>query len=375
MDSINDSYFSPDHATARARFLAAVHAAGGSLESLELSAKGPSDEPLFIDIAWFGADAPKRVLLHSSGVHGVEGFSGSAIQLQWLVRGLPDLPEDSAIVIAHIINPYGMAWLRRFNENNVDLNRNFFAEDERYSGAPEGYRELDSSLNPKSPPSQDFFYLKAGLLVARHGMTALKQSIAGGQYENSKGLFFGGRRLEEGPRKLQAFVAERLKTAHEVTVVDIHTGLGPYGEDTLLVFAGDEGSEIYQEMKKAYGERVAPLDPEASVAYRIRGAYDSMFARALPNAKVRYVCQEFGTYHGIRVLKALREESRWAHYGEGGVDHPAKLALKEAFQPADRDWGRAVLERGAVVIEQALGLAGIGLSDRTGTPQTSSGRS
>jgi hypothetical protein len=30
------------------------------------------------------------------------------------------MPADAAIVLVHILNPYGMAWLRRFNENNVD---------------------------------------------------------------------------------------------------------------------------------------------------------------------------------------------------------------------------------------------------------------
>ena len=33
--------------------------------------------------------------------------------------------SDYCIVFIHIINPYGMAWNRRVNEYNVDLNRNF----------------------------------------------------------------------------------------------------------------------------------------------------------------------------------------------------------------------------------------------------------
>lgn len=32
--------------------------------------------------------------------------------------------------MVHVLNPYGMAWLRRVNENNVDLNRNFRAADD-----------------------------------------------------------------------------------------------------------------------------------------------------------------------------------------------------------------------------------------------------
>src|SRR5213592_2819131 len=90
-----------------------------------------------IDTAWFGTANPHRVLLHSSGLHGVEGFAGSAIQLQ-LLNSLPSLPQDAALIVVHVLNPYGMAWLRRFNENNVDLNRNFLGDD-AYIGAPEAY--------------------------------------------------------------------------------------------------------------------------------------------------------------------------------------------------------------------------------------------
>ena len=108
---------------------------GGQLDTFTWGLTGPLGEELAIDIAWLGAGRPRRVLLHSSGLHGVEGFAGSAIQLQ-LLDELPRLPEDGAVLIAHVLNPYGMAWLRRVNEHNVDLNRNFLAPDEAYVGAP-----------------------------------------------------------------------------------------------------------------------------------------------------------------------------------------------------------------------------------------------
>src|SRR5439155_11790360 len=142
------------------RFRTMATSVGGRLETIPLDAKGPNGEALGIDIAWFGASNPRRVLLHSSGLHGVEGFAGSAIQLQ-LLNDLPTLPKDAALIVVHVLNPYGMAWLRRFNENNVDLNRNFVA-DEAYVGVPPVYADLDSFLNPHSPPSSDLFTLKAG---------------------------------------------------------------------------------------------------------------------------------------------------------------------------------------------------------------------
>src|ERR1051326_2712065 len=128
------SYFSPDYFSARDRFRRAAAQAGATTHALPLSAKGPQGESLVTDIAWFGAASPRRVLVHSSGLHGVEGFAGSAIQLQ-LLDNVPVPPADTAIVVVHILNPYGMAWLRRVNENNVDLNRNFRSNGS-YAGAP-----------------------------------------------------------------------------------------------------------------------------------------------------------------------------------------------------------------------------------------------
>ena len=79
MNSLN--YFSPDYFIARDRFRECAARAGARLEVLPLEAKGPDGQELTIDIAWIGTDTPNRLLVHSSGLHGVEGFAGSAIQL------------------------------------------------------------------------------------------------------------------------------------------------------------------------------------------------------------------------------------------------------------------------------------------------------
>src|SRR5262245_58107505 len=121
--AIDTSFFSTDYFIARSRFREMTTRAGGATESLVLDAKGPTGEDLTVDIACFGAAEPERVILHSSGLHGVEGFAGSAVQLQ-LLNELPAIPAKAALIITHVLNPFGMAWLRRANEENVDLNRN-----------------------------------------------------------------------------------------------------------------------------------------------------------------------------------------------------------------------------------------------------------
>ena len=346
-----DMYFSQNYTTARSRFREAVKKAGGRLESLPLDARGPAGEDLSIDIAWFGAQQPRRVLLHSSGLHGVEAFAGSAIQLQWLEADLPSIPGDAAIVLVHVLNPYGMAWLRRFNENGVDLNRNFLGPDEPYAGAPEGYRKLDSFLNPPTSPANDFYYVRAGWLVARYGLSSLRQAVAGGQYDYPRGVFFGGKQLQKGPEEYQAWLSRRLLTAEHIVAIDVHTGLGKYGSDTLLV-----EPEKYDTLRPIFGDRVAASEPDHSPAYRVRGGYDSLLARMVPKAKSYFVCQEFGTYHSVRVLHALREENRWHQNGGGTVEHSTKSELKESFCPGDEAWRKSVLARGKELLQQATGL-------------------
>jgi hypothetical protein len=274
MPSDVGSYFSPDYATACARFRESLKNAGGRLDPLELEAKDPSGERLTIDIAWFGSEKSKRVFVHSSGLHGVEAFAGSAIPLQWLEQGLPPLPKDAAIILVHVINPYGMTWLRRFNENNVDLSRNFLAPDEEFAGAPEVYQKLDGLLNPKTPPSRDLFYLRAAWPLVRYPMAALRQAIAGGQSENPKGLFFGGARLEQGPVKLQKYLEVRLTDVNWIVAIDIHTGLGAFGDDRLLVDAARERTAF--RMGEVFGPRVQRLDTRG-VAYEVRGAIYNLY--------------------------------------------------------------------------------------------------
>ncbi len=317
------------------------------IETIPISSPGPAESDLTIDIASFGPEDARRVILHSSGLHGVEGFAGSAIQLQ-LLDDFPSLPPDTALILVHILNPYGMAWLRRVNSGNVDLNRNFLVG-EQYSGAPPAYAELDSFLNPRTPPSRDFYFLKAAWLILRRGMPVLKQAIVGGQYEYPKGLFFGGWKVEEELEKYGNWLRQRLKSAEYVIAMDVHTGLGRFGEESLLVEPGN-----YETLRKSFGPRVVQLEAERGPAYRIRGGLQNLIYQNALHAQVHFMGEEFGTYSAARVLHALREENRWHHYGRATMGHPVKTTMKETFCPSAESWRRQVLERGAEWIRSAI---------------------
>lgn len=352
--SAAESYFSPDYTTARARFREAARAAGARLDELPLEARGPAGEPLTIDIACLGARGASRVLLHTSGIHGVEAFAGAAIQLAALASP-PQLPDGCALVLVHVINPYGMAWLRRANESNVDLNRNFLAPGERWEGASALYRRLDPLLNPRTPPAADAFYLRLGLFALRHGMSGPRQAIAEGQYEFPRGLFYGGSRLESGPRLLLDWLQANVAGAAYLLALDLHTGLGGRGAETVIVEPGvsaTPAAELGHALHRLLVDAAA-----GQAAYRIRGGMAGAIAQVIDSARADFIVQEMGTRPSLAVLHALREENRCHHYAGADLHHPARFALRDTFCPASPRWRARAVDRGLSLLRAAASWA------------------
>ena len=355
------SAFSPDYDAARARFRAAAYALGARHEALEIGIDGPDGSPLTIDVAVLGSEQPTRAVVVSSGLHGVEGFFGSAVQVALLedVLGGVQPPEDAAIVFLHALNPYGFAFLRRVNEDNIDLNRNFLREGEAYSGAPDGYADLNGLLNPPQPPSvlsRLVFFPQALWNIVRHGMPTLKQAVAGGQYAFPKGLFFGG----SGPSRTQTLLDRELPrwvgSARRVIHIDFHTGLGARG--TYKLFADHPwGSEPIRALGEQFGHDVVePWEPEQGESYEIRGGLGNWCKARLPAVDYDVLAAEFGTVHILQVIAALQEENRAHHWG--GAEHPrtqpAKIALRNTFAPPEQAWRDEVVPKGVRVVQQAI---------------------
>jgi hypothetical protein len=107
----------------------------------------------------------------------------------------------------------------------------------------------------------------------------IRQAVAEGQYEYPAGLFFGGKVLQHGPALLQDWFVKHLWAAGRIVPVDVHTGLGAYGQDSVLVEPED-----YERQRKAFGERVRVPDPK--VVYETRGGYPAMIARVFHSKAV-----------------------------------------------------------------------------------------
>jgi hypothetical protein len=236
----------------------------------------------------------ERVVLLSSGLHGVEGFAGSAIQLH-VLSNLPPISKDGAIILVHVLNPYGMAWLRRTNECNVDLNRNFLRPGESWSGVSDAYCRLDTLLNPSTPPTYDGFYFRAMLHVLRYGFRAQKQAVAIGQYEFPKGLFFGGRHLQPGPQLYTSWLTEHLSSVESILAIDIHTGFGKWCKESLFI-EPERGATAYTSLSAALQTKITSVSKDTSVGYAIRGGLASGLAYALSQSKVTCITLELARF-------------------------------------------------------------------------------
>ena len=350
--------FATEYVTARQRLLDQAEKMGLEVESIPITEKGPHEETLSTDYLWFGPKDATKLILHTSGVHGVEGFPGSAAAIHILAalkKKEMVLPDDCAIAFAHIINPWGMAWLRRVNEDNADLNRNFLPPGEEYEGEPENYAKLDHLLNPTSmQKGREYYTIRAAWHSFCLGFANAKQAVQEGQYTRPKSLQFGGSKLAESSQNFIAWCERNLTNVERVVWIDFHTGLGPFGVDSLLV--GENVNEAA--LKRRYGARIQPLDPKKGVAYKIRGGIQAGIEARFPDKEWTSITQEFGTIKPIPLLRLARAENRLTQWSGKPplrlLGSTERRQMLDAFNPRSVKWRKMILERSRAIIVDAI---------------------
>ena len=355
-------HFSNTYHEARAQFLDACEAAGAVVESYENSQQGPDAGKLYTDVALLGPSDAASVLVLSSGTHGVEGFCGSGLQTALLHEGIgQQLPEGVRLVIIHAINPYGFAWLRRFNEDNIDINRNFVDHTKPYPPNPE-YETLADAIAPEEYTDEAAEKAKAKLLgyVEQYGLPALQFIVTRGQYTHPKGLHFGGNFETWSNRTLRITADRYLSGAERVVMVDFHTGLGPYGQGEVILNDPTD-SPTYARARRWWGERAKSTKANESVSADLSGTVKLAISQMLPNTEVTAVSLEFGTYDPFEVFFAMQAEN-WLHHHSNESDprwQTIKGELRRVFYPDTDDWKEMVWVQAKQVVDQALaGLAG-----------------
>lgn len=347
------------YAEARAVLLGASEARGATLHEYPHPLTGPDGGPLSTDVARFGAPigSAEQVVLLISGVHGVEGHAGNGLQQMLVDSGRLDaLRPGLAVVLIHAVNPYGFAWSRRVDHDNIDVNRNFV--DPGALPANPLYDEVDPLLNPTetSFDPADTSFLD-GLLEfwSRVGEGQALRTLNGGQYTHPRGVQFGGQRECWSRRTLEAIWTEHLAGARQAIALDVHTGLGPEGR--LTVFQTADDGEAAADMGDGwFPDHLyrAPRTVEDPVDHGLLGpGFDAWAAGRL---EVATFVLEFGTLDPIRGITAFRADN-WLHnHGDPGDDTGRRIAqlMRDQFFIDDERWRTDVADQGATAIHTTL---------------------
>lgn len=356
-------YFSPDYASARERFrLAATRAAAAMTSYLLPDQRGPGGEALTLDVARLGGTEAQSALLVIAGTHGVEGLAGSGCLVGLLEDRLREaLPKSCCLLLLHAINPYGFAWLRRVNEDGVDLNRNF-VDFSRPLPPSEAYERLHEWVVPPDWQGEGRRAADAALMAyaQQHGMPALQAAISRGQYTRPAGLFYGGARETWSALMLFQVLREVMPASvRRLAVLDLHTGLGPpaYGEPILD--AGDPHAR--GRALRWFGADVRDLSAGESVSAQLTGTIARGIERSFPQLELTLIGLEFGTVPVMEVLTALRAD-HWLHtHGDGDSRAAAQIRrqMRDAFYSDAAAWQAAVYGRAVDFAFRALrGLGG-----------------
>lgn len=324
----------------RLSFLDLASSIGGELRSHKI-------QNLFFESLYLQPASGKKdkLLILTSGIHGIEGFTGSALQRYFLANNFFGLKgENMGVLIIHGINPYGFKNCRRVTENNVDLNRNFDVSEDLFKTDNADYAKLYDFLNPKRKYSRLSFYASAISFILKYGMNNLRKAILRGQYQFPDGIFFGGKKFEPQVSLIQNEVDRVGEGYQKVILVDLHTG---YGQRGKLHLFGDRSPFIDQQYMNQVFKGMPIEYGQEKDFYAVTGGF-TVFMAKLFHGKSKFagVVFEFGTIDSHKPLGSLDSLYRM-------VNEDKDLFL-EMFYPKSTEWRIKVLEQFQKSLKRAL---------------------
>jgi hypothetical protein len=353
-DALSGS-FAADYAGSRRVFLQLC--AGAQPASFTNPEQGPDGELLATDVARFGPEDAEFLLIVSSGTHGIEALCAAGIQAALLKLGVhAELPAGVALLFVHALNPYGFAYLRRTNEDNVDLNRNFLDHSGSYPDDAV-YSEVHPMLVPEDwhGPFRAEAEARLSHYVAERGARALQAAVSRGQYSHPDGLFYGGRKPVWSNDVWRTILRRFGARARRLAAIDLHSGLGARGACELISGA-IAGSREHELARRWFGDDLV-FPGSTSTAPAAQGFLGQTLSEELPEVAGALVVAEFGTVDFATILEVLRADN-WLHARGGGRASPLwdeiKHAMRAAFVGEDVEWQAAVVDRAAAIVRRAL---------------------
>lgn len=310
---------------------------------------------LYIDSYYLSSTETKtNLVVLTTGVHGMEGYIGSAMLDVFFGEIYPTLDTtDTGILVVANVNPYGMKHYRRYNENNVDLNRNFIPDWDSFDLASnQEYPKVQSFLEPTGKIGNAFwheaaFYLSLGKTAITDGADTISNALLTGQYESPQGVYYGGNGDEISTVYLKDVFGKCLDSAYENIVhIDIHSGYGP--RYNMVIFNSVYETMNEQESQEAFGyDHIIAYDSESF--YATTGDTTDFFYRLAEKKQTGKdlfsTCFEFGTigdafFDTILSLKYTVDENRnhWYPTGNATSAEVVHQNYMELYYPTETAW-------------------------------------
>ncbi len=352
------AYFVPSYDDSRARFVATGEALQTHYDGVVLdtfAVPSDTDVDLTIDTVLIPAQStPEKLLVVSSGVHGVEAFVGSAVQQMFIAEMLPDFDLDTmSVLIVHSINPWGFRHRRRVSENNVDLNRNFAVGRELFDLVNAPYSEIDGFLNPGDIVTSDTVDSALAEVVTfalQHDRAELQQAILQGQYQFPDGLYYGGTDFEPQQSTMLATLTELVDQHDAVFLMDVHSG---YGERGRLHLFGAPGLGSPEAMDTVFEGFEIDTGDNNEDFYEITGDFILFFGEIAERANKTYLSMtlEYGTLDSqtdigaAQSLVNVRLENQGFHHGYESEDvrDSVQTAFVDGYNPPEGDYRRTIM--------------------------------
>jgi hypothetical protein len=339
-----------------------------STELFSINVPSKVDQDLFIDLLYLHPiRETDKLLVMSSGVHGVEGFTGSAVQQMFLKELVtPEVLSEMGILIIHGVNPYGFRYGRRLTENNVDLNRGSELDPSLFETKNEGYGALYDMLNPQGIASSSslrnqFFYMVAISKMLTESMSALRQAVLQGQYEYPEGIYFGGLDFEPQIDSLKKILPEYFSAYGTTLAIDLHTG---YGSRRMLhLFPNPvDDPDIKAKTEEVFAGHVIDWG-DSDDFYTISGAFTDAFLKKInPASTFLYMLFEWGTmdsqktFGSLKSIQRVINENQGYHFGYKSARHQQKIESEyvDMYYSNSEAWRSEVLGSGREMIQLVL---------------------
>ena len=312
-------------------------------------------DDLYIDNIYLpSTDKKTNLIVLTTGVHGMEGYIGSVMLDVFFEEIYPTIDTtDTGILVVANVNPYGMKYMRRYNENNVDLNRNFIEDWDSFDRTSnKDYPKVVNFLQPKGRIGNALwhevgFYLSLAKEAVFTGAGTISDALLTGQYEYADGVYYGGNGDEKSTSYLKGVFADCIDGEYENIVhVDIHSGYGP--RYNMVIFNSVQDPTTEAEAKKMFGyDYIIATDSEDF--YETFGDTTDYFyrlAKSKNTDKELYsTCFEFGTigdgfFDSILSLKYTVDENRQHWYPSYSLitREVVKENYYELFYPTETEW-------------------------------------